>query len=47
MDAQRNVVKRTWKPVSVDPEWDLEFDKAFAFLRTLVDFAEAERRHPS
>ena len=33
--------------VPVDPVLDLEFDKAFAFLRTLVDFAEAERRHPS
>ena len=44
MDAHRNVVKSS---VPVDPVLDLEFDKAFAFLRTLVDFAEAERRHPS
>lgn len=51
MDAQRNVAKEAVRPVlasvPVDPVLDLEFDKAFAFLRTLVDFAEAERRHPS
>lgn len=30
-----------------DPVLDLEFDQAFALLRTLVDFDEVERRHPS
>ena len=50
MDAQRNVANRTLQPVlasgPVDPVWDLGFDKAFAVLRTLVDFAEVERAHP-
>ena len=31
----------------VDPVRELEFDKAFAMLRTLVDFDEVERWHPS
>jgi hypothetical protein len=51
MDAQRNVANRTlqpeWVSVPVDPVADLGFDKAFAILRTLVDFEEVERAHPS
>ena len=47
MDAQPNVVNKVVRSVPVDPVLDLEFDKAFALLRTLVDFAEAERLHPS
>jgi hypothetical protein len=33
--------------VPVDPVLDLEFDKAFAFLRMLIDFEEVEREYPS
>ena len=47
MDAQPNVMNKVVRSVPVDPVLDLEFDKAFALLRTLVDFAEAERLHPS
>lgn len=57
MDVQSRVAKTALRPVPVpvpasasvpvDPVLDLELDKAFAFLRTLVDFAEAERLHPS
>ena len=49
MDVQRSVAKKTSKPVSVpvDPVADVGFDKAFAVLRTLVDFEEVEREHPS
>ena len=48
MDVQRNVANKAVRAsVPVDPVLDWEFDKAFAFLRTLVDFSEAERLHPS
>ena len=51
MDAQRSVAKQTSQPVLVsvlvDPVADLGFDEAFAVLRTLVDFDEVEREHPS
>ena len=47
LDAQPDVVNKAVRSVPVDPVWDWEFDKAFAVLRTLVDFAEVERAHPS
>mgnify|MGYP000879980035 CR=1 FL=1 len=34
-------------PVVTDPVAELEFERAFALLRTLVDFEEVERLHPS
>ena len=51
MDVQSDVTNRVLSPAAaagrVDPVADLEFDKAFALLRTLVDFEEVERLHPS
>ncbi len=34
-------------PVVTDPVAELEFERAFALLRTLVYFEEVERLHPS
>ena len=34
------------REISIDPQRDAEFDKAFSLLEGLVDFTEADRRFP-
>ena len=54
MDAERVESRVSLSPAvspavssEIDPVRALEFDQAFAMLRTLVDFDEVERCHPS